>query len=225
MLQRVSFICFVSFVALACLELSIHLIGLAALHLLVKPLLMPTLLGYFWAKTVRTSVHSKKFVVLALVFSFLGDTSLMFEQQHNLYFVVGLAMFLLAHIFYVVFFIRSSKIILWAKMQWIILAVLAYGAGLMFFLSPHLGQMRIAVWIYALTIMTMLLFSYNFYVNYSSGIWVFWGALLFVLSDSLIAIDKFALKIPLAQFLIMLTYIAAQWYIVKGILQTAEIKQ
>jgi uncharacterized membrane protein YhhN len=45
---------------------------------------------------------------------------------------------------------------------------------------------------------------------------LFSGALLFVMSDSLLAINKFVHPIPEAGFLIMSTYILAQYFIVQG---------
>lgn len=217
--QRVSFFCLILFIAFTLLELFSHLAGFSTLHLLVKPLLMPALLGYFGAETYRKNIRRKELIFLALVFSFLGDTSLLLDRHHSLYFVVGLAMFLIAHLFYIVFFAKSTSSLFWHKLKIMIFVVFIYGAGLLWFLSPHLGDMRIAVWVYAFTIMLMLLLSYHLYLHFPSAIWVFSGAILFVLSDSLIAIDKFAFKVPQAQFLIMLTYIAAQWFIVNGVLK------
>jgi len=51
--------------------------------------------------------------------------------------------------------------------------------------------------------------------------WVAWGGALFVASDSILAINKFLpdAGIPLADFLIMVTYIAAQTLIVWGLLR------
>ena len=47
---------------------------------------------------------------------------------------------------------------------------------------------------------------------------VFIGSLLFLLSDSMLAFNKFHSEIPLAGFLIMLTYIAAQYLIMRGLI-------
>jgi len=47
---------------------------------------------------------------------------------------------------------------------------------------------------------------------------VFVGSLLFLLSDSMIAFNKFHSDIPLAGFLIMITYIAAQYLIMRGLI-------
>jgi uncharacterized membrane protein YhhN len=51
-----------------------------------------------------------------------------------------------------------------------------------------------------------------------SFIMVYSGALLFIMSDAMIAINKFLNPLVQARLLIMSTYIAAQLLIVKGIL-------
>jgi len=59
-------------------------------------------------------------------------------------------------------------------------------------------------------------------VNSRSYLLVFIGSVIFVLSDSMIALDKFYRDIPLAGFLIMLTYISAQYLIMRGLLLERE---
>jgi uncharacterized membrane protein YhhN len=45
------------------------------------------------------------------------------------------------------------------------------------------------------------------------------GAVLFMISDSLIAIDKFATPIPYPTLFIMGTYVFAQYFIAVGVLK------
>jgi uncharacterized membrane protein YhhN len=59
-------------------------------------------------------------------------------------------------------------------------------------------------------------------VNSSSYFLVFSGSVLFVISDTLIAIDKFLTPVKCDQILIMSTYIVAQYLIMKGILKQFE---
>jgi uncharacterized membrane protein YhhN len=58
-------------------------------------------------------------------------------------------------------------------------------------------------------------------VNLSSFRLVFLGSVFFVLSDSMIALNKFSMDIPLAGFWIMITYITAQYLIMRGLVQEA----
>ncbi|NJM25768.1 MAG: lysoplasmalogenase [Bacteroidia bacterium] len=99
--------------------------------------------------------------------------------------------------------------------------VVLAGAGLVIILLPHLGALKIPVVIYALVLVTMVLSAlYRFGKTTTLSFWlVLGGALLFMTSDSLLAINKFIAPLPMAGFWIMLTYGAAQWCIVVGLLQ------
>ena len=78
----------------------------------------------------------------------------------------------------------------------------------------------VPVMLYMVVILVMSLVALNRFrrVEYHSFVLVFAGALSFMASDSLLAINKFYVSFPLSGFLIMLTYIAAQYLIVKGTL-------
>jgi uncharacterized membrane protein YhhN len=49
--------------------------------------------------------------------------------------------------------------------------------------------------------------------------WIVLGAFSFILSDSLIALDKFLHPLPYNNYSVMITYYAAQWMIVHGSLK------
>jgi len=78
--------------------------------------------------------------------------------------------------------------------------------------------MSIPVSIYVLAISSMVLSAVNRlqWAGEKSGPWVLMGALSFLLSDALLAVNKFVDPVPLAGLWIMLTYITAQYLIVKG---------
>ena len=59
-------------------------------------------------------------------------------------------------------------------------------------------------------------------VSSLSFLMVFCGSILFVISDSLMALDKFLIPIPNDRLFVMSTYIAAQFLIMKGILKQFE---
>ena len=81
--------------------------------------------------------------------------------------------------------------------------------------------LKIAVFVYMLAIVGMSAMALNRYktVNKASFIQVFGGSVLFVISDSFIALDKFFTPIPNDRLLVMSTYIAAQYLIMRGILK------
>jgi len=192
-----------------------------------KPLLMPLLALAVYA----TATHSKErsIVLIAIFFSFLGDSFLLFDYLNPLYFIFGLVSFLLTHILYIVYFLAVKPVqpSLLKQYPWIILLVLAYGFGLVCFLFPKLGDLTIPVIVYATVICSMLLCSFHIYrsVNANAGRLFIGGALLFVLSDSLLAINKFNASFPYASFLIMLTYCAAQYFIARGFVKANGSKQ
>jgi len=88
-------------------------------------------------------------------------------------------------------------------------------------LFPVLGEMKMPVVVYSMTITGMALAALHRYQKTTAkSFWmVMGGALIFMLSDSMIAINKFLEPIPSANVLIMLTYIAAQYLIISGLIK------
>lgn len=201
------------------------IVGIAAhlpqFHYLAKPVLLPALMVLLFSAVAATP--GKYLMLTALFFSWLGDLFLLFEDKNDLLFIFGLASFLTTHILYIVYFlhIRGNGVSLLKKQPFPAVAVVFYGAGLVWLLFPHLGDLKIPVILYAAVICTMLLSSLHIFykVNKKAGILFVAGALLFVLSDSLLAINKFHTPFALAGVWIMLTYCAAQYFIVNGFIK------
>jgi uncharacterized membrane protein YhhN len=187
------------------------------LELFVKPLLMLSLgVFYYQNSTITEGGKKRNCVLLALAFSWLGDVLLLFKG----YFVFGLAAFLVAHIFYILVFNLENplKNALNSKHLWAKALIAVYSVGLLSYLLPNLpNDLKIPVVAYALTISTMLVAALNRvdFVEKSSAQWVLVGAILFVLSDSMIAISQFITRFPLSGEAIMLTYAMGQFLIVK----------
>ncbi len=187
------------------------------LQLATKPLLIPILIGLLLAAT-RSSRRRNLFIV-ALLFSWAGDVFLLFENVNAKLFIPGLVCFLVTHVLYIIFFlsIKPVRISLLKTAPWIWPLVLLYVVGLLYLLVPTLGALKIPVIGYALIITGMLLASLHIYkrVNPNAGKHFILGAFFFVVSDSLLAINKFYTPIPFS-FLIILTYCVAQYLLVKG---------
>jgi len=98
------------------------------------------------------------------------------------------------------------------------LLVIVYYFILMSIVSPFLGNMKLAVRIYGvvLSFMWMLAMHTLFSKNKKAGWWMTLGAILFVASDSLLAINKFYSTFNYAPLMIMLTYGLAQLFIAEG---------
>lgn len=188
------------------------------LQFVFKPLLMPVLAGYFLSSLKQYRNQFKKWLLLALFFSWAGDVLLMFVEKNANFFLAGLTSFLLAHIFYIILFhnIRIAEKIRSRILPLVI--VVAYYSGLIVLLSPNLGDMKLPVRIYGIVISFMFLLAIHmlFIRNKIAGRWMVIGALLFILSDSILAINKFYQSFEPAGSLIMLTYGLAQLFIVKG---------
>src|SRR6476620_10950282 len=74
------------------------------LRYISKPLLMPLLLVFFIFQTKIFASSLKNWTILALLFSWTGDVLLMFESANSNFFIFGLAAFLIAHVFYILFY-------------------------------------------------------------------------------------------------------------------------
>lgn len=188
------------------------------LEYLFKPLIIPVLTGYFLSHTKTFLASLKKWIIAALFFSWAGDVLLIFQENNSIFFLLGLSSFLLAHIFYIVFFHRIRIKEGLKSNSWLLLVVVVYYAALISLLSPFLGEMKIPVRIYGIIISFMLMLAMHmlFIKNKAAGQWMVWGAGLFVISDSVLAINKFYQSFEAAGILIMLTYGVAQLFIVKG---------
>lgn len=197
------------------LELASQLFNWHPLSLFSKPLLMPLLIGYFVSASGANRSLLKKLVVLALVFSWVGDTVLMFQNINGMYFIIGLVAFLLAHVMYIVGFTKLKNSTTKVERLAIIVFFLAYSATLVIFLWPGLGNMKAPVMLYALvlTIMGVL----GVIKSTTNHPYITFGVLFFVASDSILALNKFLIDVPFNGVLIMGTYIAAQWLIVAGV--------
>lgn len=183
-----------------------------------KPLIVLFLMIYFISSIQLVPGLLKWWVAAALGFSWLGDVLLLFEGRDARFFLLGLSSFLLAHVCYIVFFNRIRKEEQMKGHILLFLFVLVYYAALMQLLSPELGNMKVPVWIYGAVISLMLWVALHLNRVYhsNSGLFILVGALLFVLSDSALAINKFYWPFKGAGLGIMLTYGLAQWFIVEG---------
>ncbi|MGB3005417.1 MAG: lysoplasmalogenase [Chitinophagaceae bacterium] len=183
-----------------------------------KPMLMPALIGYFLSQKGNITEGPGKWIVLALFFSLAGDVLLMFQEKKSIFFLLGLSAFLLAHIFYILFFhkIRIKEQV--KSNPWFLLIVIVYYAGLMYWILPYLGDMKLPVRIYGIVISFMLMLAMHlfFIKNKNAGKWMLAGAILFVISDSVLALNKFYQSFEWAGTVIMSTYGLAQLFITEG---------
>lgn len=190
-----------------------------------KPLILLSLFLYF-AYNGKHLVKSLYLLMLAaLFFSWLGDVMLMYDYISDSYFILGLVSFLSAHILYTIVFFKKWKGENSSAFLFVIVLLVAYGGLLFVKMKDGLGELKIPVIVYitAILLMALTAFKRKGGVNNKSFKLVFYGALFFIASDSLLAINKFLTDVPYSHLLVMGTYATAQYMITKGILfQSSE---
>ncbi len=192
---------------------------------ITKPLLMILLGIHFYFNKADDHFYGR-FILIALFFSFLGDTFLMFREtgaRSQQLFLLGLGSFLITQLLYFFAFWKfANGKGLVRKKPWIALLFLAFLVGNSLFLLPDLPTaFKIPVLVYSTVITLMVLSCTNLYQLIPNTIFIFLiiGVLLFMCSDTLIGLNQFkkeAVNIPFPRIAIMSTYILAQWLIVKG---------
>jgi len=190
-----------------------------SLHYIAKPALLISLLLFYLKQSDRIPFKIKRLTIGALGFSLFGDILLMFVNKSPHFFTAGLVLFLLAHILYILVFVKDKNS---AEKPWLFSSILViYGASLFYVLKDHLGAMLLPVFLYMLVILSMAISAYlrKGSVPKISFNFVLIGAILFLISDSLLAINKFYEPLPNSNISIMFTYAFAQLFIVFGLLK------
>ncbi len=179
-----------------------------------KTLLLPLLIVIYLVVSQQNSVRQQprisKTFLAGLIFSFFGDLFLLF----NWGFLPGLGSFLLAHVFYILCFSKLRKK---TPPVFSTMAVAVYLVALIVFLFPHLDEMKIPVIIYGSVISVMFWFS----ISTGQKLLVF-GALLFVVSDTVLAVNIFVNQHVALSLIVMITYVAAQFLLVRGMLKANQ---
>lgn len=190
--------------------------GVGGWRLLSKPLIVAGLAFYFINNAAAKS-NEGRLILFALIFSWLGDVLLLFENKSPQFFLGGLSAFLIAHIFYGLFFTGIFKTMRLRLHRPFLMGVLVYYTGLMLLLWPGLGAFKFPVLLYGGVISVMMLLAlHTVLVRGGAARLLMPGAVLFVLSDSILAINRFLQPVPLAGIFIMLTYGVAQLLITQG---------
>lgn len=200
---------------LAALGAATYLYGLSIdatlLCLVSKPVPVLALLG--WLQNAPPAPY-RRWISIGLMFSVLGDILLAWPED---LFVFGLGAFLVAHLAYLKAYLVDCR-----RLALLPLAVaLIAGVSLLGVMaSSGLGELLIPVCVYALAISAMLwraLARLGTQVPKKSAMLAAAGALIFVVSDSLIGIDRFVIKFSAAPYLIILFYWVGQWGIAASV--------
>ncbi len=191
-------------ISIAIAAVLVYMVGLAAtlpaLCAFVKP--VPVIALIVWVAGSTRSRY-RDLMLAGLVLSVVGDV---FLAQDQTFFLQGLVYFLCAHLAYVAASFASG-----VRSRLILLPIfVAWGALVFGYLCAHLGEMFVPVVVYMLVICTMM---WRAACAWGVGRWGNWttvGALLFGVSDSLLALDLFHGHFRGAAALVMLTYWGGQ---------------
>lgn len=171
--------------------------------------LIPMVLIILFALTTRAlfSRTYKRIVIIGLVVSMIADGVLY-------WFMIGLVTFFIAHIFYIMAFRHMARkpMPIWAA-----LVLILYGIGMAIWLAGSqfiTGQtvLGIAIIAYICAITTMGWMAIRTRLPLAII-----GAILFIFSDSVLAIDRFIYEIPSRDALVMISYYAAQVFIAASV--------
>lgn len=176
---------------------------------ITKPLLMPILIFNFLfnGKDINT------IIILSLFFGFLGDVFLI-KSKNSKFFIMGLLSFLIGHIFYIVELFKNINfknfyfIYLFSLLIPILISYFVYNK-----IKNYLGSFKTPVIMYISIIATMLCLSIFYFLTNTTSLPLIamLGAILFVLSDSILSISTFKGSFKRDSFFIMITYIMAQF--------------
>jgi alkenylglycerophosphocholine/alkenylglycerophosphoethanolamine hydrolase len=175
----------------------------------LKPL--TTLLIIALAASLSARGPYAQAVLVALTLSLCGDVFLMFgdgARASDRAFIAGLVSFLLAHLAFVFAFAQDLRAP--ALPGWLA-AVVFYAVALLFVLLPRAGKLKLPVLLYCLVLAAMVFAAAARHASLhdAEALCAVLGALLFLASDSLLAVRRFVRRYRGAQALILSTYWSA----------------
>ncbi|MEZ5637968.1 MAG: lysoplasmalogenase family protein [Burkholderiaceae bacterium] len=186
-------------------------LGLQQVHYLFKPMTMAVAIVLVLRRQgAAGSGHG--WLVAALLASMAGDVLLMLPG--NL-FIPGLAAFLLAHLCYIALFRRQQA---WFPNRPALVLALATGGTMLALFWDSLGdaglKAAVSAYVVVISLMAAQAIGRATVLQDRASTWVAIGACVFMLSDTLIAINRFLTPVPLASLWILGTYYLAQMLIV-----------
>jgi uncharacterized membrane protein YhhN len=183
-------------------------LALPELHRVFKPLAMLIAIVFVAHRARREGAGGRfDYILMAgLAFSLVGDCLLMLPGL----FIPGLVAFLIAHLFYIALFRQGLP---WFPDRRALVATLLVGAGMYAFLFPGLNpvlRFAVAAYVVVIALMAAQAIGRAVVLRDKAAIGVAIGAGFFMLSDALLATNRFAVPLPMAQFWVLATYYVAQ---------------
>ncbi|MBV9987376.1 MAG: lysoplasmalogenase [Chitinophagaceae bacterium] len=188
---------------------------------ITKILLVPILIGALFISRNRFPF----WVYAGLAGCFLGD--LLLTRNGELFFMLGMLAFILAHIFNGIYFYRLQHSYSCRMREAFIMAVwlMLLSAVVFAILNPYLGKLRIPILVYMVIISVMSILAAsttgNSTVKPVSLLRFIPGAGFFVLSDAMLALNKFLVHDPHLDIPVMLSYGGALYFLADGFSRVA----
>jgi uncharacterized membrane protein YhhN len=186
---------------------------------ILKPLTMSLVIGMASIHVSRQPRFYGKAILAGLLFSLGGDIFLM----QSGYFQHGLFSFLIAHLWYLAAFVQGHRFRV--TLQPLLIFIL-YGIAMLGLLWPGLGADTLPVIFYILVILMMGHQACERWLlrrtNASRQALI--GAILFIFSDSVLALNRFRTALALAPLLILGSYFTAQWFLAQSIREVSETR-
>ncbi|WP_224482671.1 lysoplasmalogenase [Robertkochia aurantiaca] len=182
-----------------------------------KPMVAGSLLIYFLVNRKTVGNGKGILVVLALIFSLAGDMLLYNLEKGSGFFISGLLSFLIAHVFYTIFFFKKDHFK--TKAFFPIFGLLMLYAIIFYnLIADHTGEMLpyIVIYMGVLISLVITLFMRQGNVSNDSFVTALSGGILFMISDSILAFDLFYMSFSWGTAVIMITYAGAQYALVTG---------
>jgi uncharacterized membrane protein YhhN len=185
-------------------------LGLQTLHFVFKPLtmLIAILLVVVRANKSGTTRRFDALLVAALAASLAGDVFLMLPGN---FFIPGLASFLIAHLFYIALFRQGTP---WFPSRRALLGTLLVGAAMYAWvwggLTDPVLKVAVAAYVSVIALMVAQAIGRASAQGDAASKAVALGACVFMLSDSLIAINRFVQPLPMVSLWVLTSYYVAQ---------------
>lgn len=193
------------------------------LHWVCKPLATAMILMLAWRAAPAVSAGYRRWIGIGMVFSLVGDIFLMLPWDA---FVPGLVAFLIGHLCFIRALVSDTR---FGARPLALAACLAYGGLNLWALWPSLpGALHVPVVVYVAVLTCMAgqavtrALSHAHDALASPTLWAAGGALLFVLSDTLLAWNRFRLAIPLSAVWILATYYGALWCLARSVREAGK---
>ena len=203
----------------------IALLQLLSIYENIEPLRMASKVAITLSLLLLLSLGTKlkgrfhKRIFAGLVFAMAGDIFLLSSTPD--YFMAGLGSFLIAHLCYISAFyldFRSAPELDKKGARLAIFFGIVVSCGIYFWLRPSLGAMRlpVLVYIFVITLMMMMAAFRNQRVNAISFKLILCGAVCFMISDAVLAGNRFVVHFSGEDLIVMFSYMLAQYLIVMG---------